>query len=327
MRALAVFFGLIATLAGAYGGFALMREVGPADLTGQYGRGDAAITGNLMQSENFARVKEALERELGPDGRISYLNVELLEASATAVEGDRQVNVRIDAAGRSERNESGEASPTGTMPVSKLDTDALDVIRAAALEETGEPVKNVTLQGGSRQWTVYMLRGEPDSFVANLDGKGLRLSGEPNPEPVGGAPDSLLRAENLQKVLEAVAKEGDRVLDLTVWPERASVQVESKGRGVSLSYGYDAELTSRDVRSLNGSYQSIPLERVDARALERMAKSKYVKGLKRAQYAILRPQPIENTPQWLLYLPEGNDPPYVTANLKGRGLSWPGRGF
>ena len=58
-----------------------------------------------------------------------------------------------------------------------------------------------------------------------------------------------------------------------------------------------------------------------------MAKSKYVKGLKNAKYAILRPQGVfEDAPQWLLYLPEGSDPPYVTANLKGRGLSWPGRG-
>ena len=58
-----------------------------------------------------------------------------------------------------------------------------------------------------------------------------------------------------------------------------------------------------------------------------MAKSRYVKGLKNAMYAILRPAGVfEDAPQWLLYLPEGNDPPYVTANLKGRGLSWPGRG-
>lgn len=325
MRAFAVFLGLIASVAGAYGGFLLMREVGPGDLTGQYGRGDATISGNLMQSENFARVKEALERELGADGRIVNLNVELLEATATAVEGDRLVNVRIDAAGRSEKNAFGDAEPRGTMPVSKIDAGAVDVIRAAAQKETGEPVKNLSLYGANRQWTVYMLRGEPDSFIANLDGKGLRLSGEENPDPVGGEADSMLRAKNLKKVLTAAAREGDRVVDLTVWPERVSVVMEAKGREVSLDYGYDAELTSRDVRS-GSSRDSIAISRIDPKAIERMAKSRYVKGLKNAMYAIFRATPIDGTPQWLLYMPEGSDPLYVTADIKGRGLSWPGRG-
>lgn len=325
MRAFAVFLGLIACVAGAYGGFLLMREVGPGDLSNTYGRGNAAIEGNLMQSANFARVVEALEREVGADGRISNLNVELLAATATAVEGDKRVSIRIDAAGRSEKNVFDDATPTGTIPVSKIDPAALDVLREAAQKETGEPVKNVTLYGGNRQWTVYMLRGEPDSFIANLDGKGLRLSGEENPEPIGAEPDSLMRAKNLQKVLDAAAKEGDRVVDLTVWPERASVVVEAKGREVSLDYGFDAELTHRDVRSGSGR-PSVAISRIDAKAIERMAKSKHVKGLKNAMYAIFRSAPIENTPEWLLYLPEGSDPPYVTANIKGRGLSWPGRG-
>ena len=325
MRALVVFFGLLATIAGAYGGYALMRELGPGDVSDAYGRGETKITGNLMQSENFARVKEALERELGVDGRIVNLNVELLEATATAVEGDHLVNVRIDAAGHSESHEFGDAEPRGTMPVSKIDVDAVDVIRKAARKETGEPVKNLALYGGNRQWTVYMLRGEPDSFVANLDGKGLRLSGEENPYPIGAEPDSMLRAKNLKKVLTAATKEGDRVIDLTVWPERASVVVDANGRDVSLDYGFDAELTSRDVRSGSGR-DSIAISRVDPKAIERMAKSKYVKGLKNAMYAIFRATPIDGTPQWLLYMPEGSDPLYVTADIKGRGISWPGRG-
>jgi len=327
MRALTVFFALLATLAGAYAGFYVMRELGPDDLTGEYGRGDAVISGNLMQSENFVRVVEALERELGSDGRLQSLNVELLEADATATVGDRMVRVEIDAGGRSQQRDIGDATPAGTLPVSKLDPRAVDRITKAAMKETGSPVESLALYGGNRQWTANMLRGEPDSFIANLNGKGLRLSGEENPEPAGAESDSLFRAKNLQLVLDAVAKEGTRVLDLTVWPERASVKVEKDGRAVSLNFGYDAELTSRDVSSLSGPSDTIPLKRIDAKALERMAKSKYVKGLKNAKYAILRPQGVfEDAPQWLLYLPEGNDPPYVTASLKGRGLSWPGRG-
>ena len=43
------------------------------------------------------------------------------------------------------------------------------------------------------------------------------------------------------------------------------------------------------MRSLNGPSDTIPLKRIDPKAIERMAKSKYVKGLKNAMYAILRP--------------------------------------
>jgi hypothetical protein len=322
LRAFTVFFGLIATLAGSYGGFALMREVGPENLANEFGRGDAAIEGNLLESRNFTRVVEALERELGPDGRVDYLRVELLEAYATAIEGDRRVRVEVDAAGRSRKRVTGDAEPTGTVPVSKIDPAALDVITEAARKETGEPVENLTLQGNGRMWMVDMLRGEPDSFIANLDGGGLRLSGEPNPEPLGASPDSLMRAKNLQRVLKAAAKEGSRLLDLTVWPERAMVVIEAGRREIHLDYGYEAELTRRDVRARNGARPAaIPLSRVDPHAIERMAKHRKVKRLKNAMYAILRFSPIERTPEWLLYLPEGHDPPYVTANLKGRGVS------
>ena len=258
MRALTVFFALLATLAGAYAGFYVMRELGPDDLTGQYGRGDAVIEGNLMQSENFVRVVEALERELGSDGRLQSLNVELLQADATATVGDRMVRVEIDAGGRSQQRDIGDATPAGTLPVSKLDPRAVDRITKAAMQETGSPVESLALYGGNRQWTANMLRGEPDSFIANLNGKGLRLSGEENPEPAGAESDSLFRAKNLQLVLDAVAKEGTRVLDLTVWPERASVKVEKDGRAVSLNFGYDAELTSRDVSSLSGPRRHDP---------------------------------------------------------------------
>jgi hypothetical protein len=326
MRALTVFFALIATVAGSYGGFQLMRAVGPADLSNEFGREDnAAIDGNLLQSKNFALVVEALERELGPDGRVQHLSVELLEAYATATVGDRRVRVEVDAAGRSQQRDAGEATPAGTVPVSKIDPEALDRITAAAREETGSPVERLMLQGGGRQWSVDMLRGEPDSFIANLDGKGLRLSGEPNPVPQGAAPDSLLRAKNLQPVLDAIAKEGDRVHDLTVWPERVIAVVAKGRREVNLYFGYEAELQSRDVRALTSSRGSIPLSRIDPKAIERMARHPAAKGLKNAQYAILRSDPIENTPEWLLYLSEGNERPYITANVKGRNVSWPGR--
>src|SRR5829696_7248294 len=184
MRAFAILIGLLATLAGTYGGYLAQRAVGPDDRSNEFGFGDAAMAppggGNLLQSRNFTRVVEALERELGPGGAVQYMNVELLGATATARKGNRMVNVRIDASGRSQSAEGGDASPAALIPIAKIDPEAIDTLVAAARKESGEPVESLALQGNTREWTVNMLRGEPDTFVANLDGGGLRLSGEPN---------------------------------------------------------------------------------------------------------------------------------------------------
>jgi len=332
VRAIIVFFALIATVAGAYGGFLLMREVGPADLSNTYGYGGTADApeggGSLLQSRNFVRVKEALERELGPDARIQHLNVGPLDADATAMVGDRMVRVEVDLAGRSQQRDVGEASPGAGISPGKLDPDALDKINKAARKENDSSVESLTLQGSSREWSVEMLRGEPDSFIANLDGGGLRLSGEENPEPVGAGPDSMFRAKNLQRVLDAAAKEGTRVIDVSIWPERVSISLEKGGRQVRLDYGYEAQLTNRDVQALSGGQRgTVALSRIDAGAITRMARHREVKGLKNARYVLMQPAGVfGDKPMLLLYLPEGSDPPYVVADLKGRGLTWPGRG-
>jgi hypothetical protein len=166
-----------------------------------------------------------------------------------------------------------------------------------------------------------MRSGEPDAYVANLDGSGVRLPGEPNPEPIGASPDSLLRAKNLERVLAAARKEGTKVLALDVRPDRVSVELDAGGRTLSLAYGYDAQLTSRDIRPTTGvPVKPINLRNIDPRAIERMARR--FKGLANVQYALLQLDPRG----WSLYLAPGSDPPYVVANLQGRRLTWPGRG-
>ena len=47
-------------------------------------------------------VVKALKKELGAEGRLTYLNVKLTEASGTGKRADgREVSVQIDASGRS----------------------------------------------------------------------------------------------------------------------------------------------------------------------------------------------------------------------------------
>ena len=160
-------------------------RVGPEDRTNEFGFGDGAASppngGDLLESTNFTLVIAALKRELGAEGAVRYLSVERAEASATgARSATRCARSRSTRPGaRSQAAATGR--PAALIPVTKLDPAAIDKLIGAAQKERGAPVENLTLHGQTREWSVDMVRGEPDSFIANLDGGGLRLSGEPNP--------------------------------------------------------------------------------------------------------------------------------------------------
>ena len=118
-----------------------------------------------------------------------------------------------------------------------------------------------------------MLRGEPDRFIANLDGGGLRLPDEANPVAIGAGPDSMLRAENLQRVLDAAGhKEGNRVIDVRhLARARERLAREGRRRQVRLDYGYEAQLTNRDVQGpqRRAARDGRALEGIDAGARSR----------------------------------------------------------
>ena len=139
MRALAVFFALLATLAGAYAGFYVMRELGPDDLTGQFGRGDAATRAaatSLQSRELRPRRRRRSSASSAPTAGSSSLSVEPLRGRRDRARvDDRLVRVQVDAAGRSQQRDVGDAAPSaGTMPVAKLDPKAVDRITKAATQ-------------------------------------------------------------------------------------------------------------------------------------------------------------------------------------------------
>ena len=170
----------------------------------------------------------------------------------------------IDASGRSRSRVGDRATPAGLVPVARIDAEAIDRIVLEAAKAAGVYVEGLSLYGGTREWSVDMLDGgEPDRFVANLDGKGLRLPGEPNPEPIGAAPDSLLRAANLERVLDAARKVTSadaRVTSFDVRPGSVSLEFDQNGRTLALAYSYDAQLMRRDLRPATGA----PTESVGA---------------------------------------------------------------
>jgi hypothetical protein len=337
MRFVALLVGLITAFGGSYGAFAAMRAVGPENQSDDFGFGEGATVppngGDLFEARNFALVMAALKRELGDEGVISYLRLERTEASATGMLGGQQVNVQIDASGRSRANVGDKADLAAWMPVTKLDPEAVDTLVSEAQEQAGAPVDTLTLQSNSREWNVDMDGGEPDAFIANLDGSGLRIPGEPNPVGRGATPDSLLRAENLEKVIAAARKEagpGARLFDFDIRPDRASFGLESRGRVLSLGYGYDAQLTGRDLSAKpQADIPTIPWERIDPDAIERMARTAnklLEQKLANVQYVLLRQDVLSSKgPALLMYFQSGADPGYIAADMHGRHITWPGR--
>jgi hypothetical protein len=336
MRFLAMLVAAIAALGSSYGAFAAMRAVGPDDQTDVFGYGDAATIspggGDLFESKNFARVVAALRRELGPDGGLQSLTVKRDEASAIARVGDHLVFVDVDASGRSRRRDGDGADPAALVPVARLEAGAIDKLVREAQRQSHTVVEGLAL-GGSREWNVDMVGGEPDHFLGNLDGSGLRIPGEPNPEPIGASPDSLLRAKNLSRVIAAARTQAPdaQVTDFDVRPERASFELQTGGRELVLDYGYDAQLTSRTLRARTGvDGGSIKFDDIDPEAPERMARSAHrvldVKGLADVEYVLLNLTAFPNDkPGLSMYFSAGHDPSYSIADFHGRKFTWPGR--
>ena len=335
IRFFALMVGVAAALAGSLLAFNFIQSVGPKDRTHEFGVGDAATRvpggGSLIESRNFPLVVRALRRELGPDGTLESLDLQPLQATASGRSGGVRKLVYIDASGRSRSQDGGEATPAATLPVARLDAAAIDKLVTGARKQASAPIENLTLAGGQREWTVHMTGGTPDTLVANLDGGGVRLQGEPNPEPVGASPDSMLRAANLSRVLAAASKEGSQVTGLDVRPDRVSVTLDVNGRTLELDYGYDAQLTSRDLRAKTGAPEkAIPISSLDPEAIERMGRSAKrlvdSPGLGEVQYVLLDADgTLRERPELLLYRAAGTNPSYVVADVHGRGLTWPGR--
>ena len=196
----------------------------------------------------------------------------------------------------------------------------------AARKETGVPVEELRLQGSSREWTVEMLRGEPDSFIANLDGGGLRLSGEENPEPVGASHGlAAARGEPPEGARRGGARRATTLIDIDVRPDRVSVQLEVRRAASSSS----ATATTPSSPAATSSpwattCASIKLSQIDPKAIERIAKSRKVKDLGNIQYVLLRPQSVFTSKLGLAtYLAKDMDPTYVSSDLHGRHITWP----
>ncbi len=336
MRALAVLIAIVATFAGSVGAFAAIQAVGPQDQSGDYGYGDAATIppggGTLLETRNFVRVVAALKREFGNDGALQSLNLEPTRAMAIGRSGPLMRYVEIDASGRSQARDGDAATPAALVPVDRIDPAAIDRIVTAASGETNAPIESLVLSG-TRDWNIRMTGGEPDQFVANLDGGGLRLPGEANPEPVGAGPDSLLRTANLKRVLDAAREQTSgkaRVSGMDVRPDSVALTIQNGARTLSLRYGYDAQLTSRDISPSSGATEeTVALDEIDPAGPERLAKASRragSKGLRDVQYVLLEATARgDGRPGLLLYLPAGSDPPYVVGDLHGRRLTWPGR--
>jgi hypothetical protein len=337
MRLVAMLVAAIAALGSSYGALAAMRAVGPDDQTDVFGYGDAATIspggGDLLEAKNFARVVTALRRELGPDGRLTSLQLERTEARALAVADGRVVYVDVDASGRSESRTGDDATPSAVMPVSRLEAAPLDKVISDAQHQSNALVDSLSLDTRAREWSIDMNGGEPDRYLVNLDGSGLRLPDEPNPAPVGAGQDSLLRKQNLARVLAAARKlapAGARITSVDIRPERVGLEFDTGNRKLRLDYGYDAVLTSRDLSAQTGADAgSVSFEEIDTGAPERMARAaeRLLKvGLGDVQYVLLNlPSSPGEKPNLSMYFSSGHQPSYALADLHGRKFTWPGR--
>ena len=288
MRALAVLVGLIATVAGA---LRRLHVIARASAPRTAPASSATATPHPARRRHPAAVQElrrssmeALERELGADG-----GVQLAQRRADRgerhrrVEGRPMVCVQIDASGRSQSTRTtATATPSRAIPVGQASTRRRSTrssrprARRPARRSRACRSTAATASGGSRCCAASPTRSSPTSTAAACASRASRT-----PSRSARSPDSLLRAEEPPEgARRGRARRATSVLDIDVWPERVVGHArERASRDVSLSYGYDAQLTGRDMpRPAARPAESVALESIDPKAIERMAKTQVGQG-------------------------------------------------
>ena len=341
MRFLALLVGLVAALGGSYGAFAAMRAVGPGQPHGRVrlrrrGDGLARRRRPVRVRATSRRWSRRCERELGPEALISYLSVKRTEATATARSATRAPHPDRRLRAARGRAATDKAEPARLDAGLQLDPAAIDASSREAQKRDGRAGRGPELPGQHARVERRHGGGEPDAFVANLDGGGLRLPGEPNPVRVGAAPDSLLRAENLAKVIAAARKAapaGARVTDFDIRPGRVSLRARDAAGACSRSTTATApQLTSRDLaaKTRRGHRLDRAGSSIDPEAVERMARAAN-KALRQkladVQYVLLDLVPRDEQAVAAHVLPRR-----ARSALRRRGpplradFTWPGRG-
>lgn len=341
MRAIAALLGLAAILAGAYGGYWLQRELGPKAptasafaLPGGGTRSEPATAvpggGTLFEARNARRVLSGLQKAIGDDARVDYFDLRANQASAsTPPAGGKRLLLQVDAAGAVSRTEiDDDAQRRPSIGLNRIRAAAIAKIAAAADNQSDGTLESLSFSPASREWSVRMVDGEPDSFVANLDGSGVRLPGEPDTSPIGASSDSLLRARNIRRVLAAAKRDAGATARVTRMDWRAlrvSIDFVKGGRALSLEYDVEAQLTRRDI-GVKTPGKTIRLSQIRPNAVERMAASAKRRsrklGLAKVDYVLLHPDGFfSGAPSWTIYFKGGT---YFFADLRGNNLRKPG---
>ena len=218
--------------------------------------------------------------ELGPEARLMSLDVKWTEANAIAVQGDHSVYVDIDASGRSQSRINDDAASLAARDAAQPHRRRRD--RPPGRERRRSRTARRSRRSSSRaparaSGTIDMVRGEPDRLIANLDGSGVRLSGEPNPEPVGAAP-GLAAAQGQPREGARRGQEGRAGRD-----EDRRLRHPPRPRVVHVGPGQPpararlrlrrAARPSRDISAKTGAPEqgSVTFDQIDTKALDRMA--------------------------------------------------------
>ena len=233
--------------------------------------------------------------------------------------------VDVDASGRSRARDGDRADPAGAASRSPGSTRPRSTASPA---KTGPAIERLTLQGGTREWNVDMrsasrTRTSPTSTAAAC---GCPASRTPSRSAPGRTRCCARRTSSASWPRRA--RRARRCVSLDVRPDRVSLELDADGRTLALDYGYDAQLTSRDIRATTGvPVKPVDLDTIDPRGDRadgpHRPPRRRSKGLADVQYVLL-----SLDPRGLLAVPRAGvaTRPTWSPNLRGRRLTWPGRG-
>ena len=145
----------------------------------------------------------------------------------------------------------------------------------------------------------------------------------------GDAKDSLLRRENLQKVLDAMRKEfgaEGQLSSFRLAPSNVNLTVAKRGGGSeSVIYDRDAKIDRRNPLPIS-SPSTFPILKLRAKIPERImraVKEKSGAGLGKVDYMVAFEAPIASRLEWSVFLKDASPNHYI-AGADGTGVRAPG---
>ncbi len=221
---------LVAAAAAAYGSYQLVSEVAPdidevkstSDVPAQLRIVEGDAKDSLLRKQNLQRVLDAIRKEYGAEAQLSNFRLapSNVNVNVRKRDGSGAEIVIYNTKGKVDSKTNFPATSSRTFGVTKIKAGVPERIMGAVKEKSGNGISKVdymvaheNIIDGKVEWSVFLKDAEPNHYIANRDGSGVRVPGEVTTQapgvPSSGQPQTrVFTGEDARKINECIQNAG-----------------------------------------------------------------------------------------------------------------------